>query len=166
MVLKEVKQAAEHRLESVRAAQPQAVTEVERILLCALVLPEADSARALAAETLGAHPHWFEDLPSAAVMEVLVNGPAPENPLAAAPDPISRALLASALHVSTEVNGPEHESSPLVVASALESLRERYTERRSRDLRSQMTEAQRRGETSMILRLMQEKVALDRERTR
>lgn len=163
MVLKEVRQAAEHRLESVRAAQPQAVSEVERILLCALVLPEADSARTLAAERLGAHPHWFEDLPTAAVIEVLISGPAPENPLAAAPDPASRALLASALHVSTEVNGPEHESSPLQVSSALESLHGRYLERRGRDLRTQMAEAQRRGDGAMLVQLMQQKVALDRE---
>ena len=166
LVRQELKQAAEHRLESVRAAQPQAVTEVERILLCALVLPEADSARALAAEKLGAHPEWFEELPTAAVIEALVNAPAPENPLTAAPDAASRALLASALHVSSEVSGPEHESSTLVVASALESLRERYLERRGREVRGQMAEAQRRGDDAMLLRLMQEKLALDRERTR
>ncbi len=166
MVLKEVRQAAEHRLESVRAAQPQAVSEVERILLCALVLPEADSARTLAAEKLGAHPHWFEDLPTAAVIEVLISGPAPENPLAAAPDPASRALLASALHVSTEVSGPEHESSPLQVSSALESLHARFLERSGRELRTQMAEAQRRGDSAAIAQLMQQKMALDRERNR
>ena len=76
------------------------MTEVERILLCALVLPEADSARALAAEQLAAHPEWYAELPTAAVMEVLVNAPAPENPLEAAPDDASRRLLASALHES------------------------------------------------------------------
>lgn len=166
MVLKEVKQAAEHRLESVRAAQPQAVTEIERILLCALILPEADSARMLAAEKLGAHPHWFEDLPTAAVLEVLVNGPPPDNPLAAAPDDASRALLASALHVSNEVNGPEHESSPLQVASALDALQNRYLDRRGRELRSQMSEAQRRGDNAMLMQLMQQKLALDQERLR
>ncbi len=164
LVRQELKQAAEHRLESVRAAQPQAVTEVERILLCALVLPEADSSRALAAEKLGAHPEWFEDLASAAVIEMLVSGPAPENPLTAIPDEASRSLLASALHVSSEVNGPEHESSPLQVGSALESLHGRYLERRGRDLRSQMAEAQRRGDNATLLQLMQEKAKLDRER--
>ena len=45
LVRQELKQAAQQRLESVKAAQPQAVSELERILLCALVLPEADSAR-------------------------------------------------------------------------------------------------------------------------
>ncbi len=166
LVRQELKQAAEHRLESVRAPQPQAVSEVERILLCALVLPDADSSRALAAEKLGAHPEWFAELPTASLMEVLVSGPAPENPLTAAPDEASRALLASALHVASELNGPEHESSTLQVGSALESLRERYLERRGRDLRVQMSEAQRRGDQAMLLRLMQEKLALDRERGR
>ncbi len=164
LVLKEVKQAAEQRLESVPAAQPQAVTEVERILLCALVLPEADSARALAAEKLGAHPQWFEDLPSAALMEALLSGPPPENPMDAAPDAASRALLASALHVSSEVNGPEHESSSLEVASALETLHQRFLDRRGRELRVGMAEAQRRGDSEALTRLMQEKIALDRER--
>ncbi len=164
MVLKEIRQAAEHRLESVRAAEPQAVTEVERILLCALVLPEADSARRLAADSLGAHPEWFEDLATSAVIEVLVSAPAPENPLSAAPDPASRALLASALHVSTEVSGSEHEMSPLQVASALESLRGRYLERRAREVRSQISEAQRRGDTPMLMQLMQQKLQLERER--
>ena len=150
MVLKEVRQAAEHRLESVRAAQPQAVTEVERILLCALVLPEADSARALAAEKLGAHPHWFEDLPTAAILDVLVSGPPPENPLESAPDQASRALLASALHVSTEGKGAQHESSPLAVASALMTLHARYLDRRIRELRSLISEAERRKDSLMV----------------
>lgn len=166
LVRQELKQAAEHRLESVRAPQPQAVTEVERILLCALVLPEADSSRALAAEKLGAHPEWFADLPTASLIEALINGPAPDNPLSAAPDAPSRALLASALHVSSEVNGPDHESSTLQVGSALESLRERYLERRGRELRVGMSEAQRRGDAEMLMRLMQEKLGLDRERAR
>ena len=166
LVRQELKQAAEHRLESVRAAQPQAVTEIERILLCALVLPEVDSSRMLAAETLGAHPQWFADLPTAGVIEALVDAPAPENPLTAVPDEVSRALLASALHVTSEVNGPEHESSSLQVGSALATLQERYAERRGRELRTQMAEAQRKGDNDMLRQLMQEKMALDRERKR
>ncbi len=166
LVHQELKQAAEQRLESVRAPQPQAVSEVERILLCALVLPEADSSRRLAADKLGAHPEWFRELPTAAVLESLVNAPAPENAMEAAPDAGSRALLASALHVSSEVNGPEHESSPLVVESALETLHERYSERRGRELRVQMAEAQRRGDQALLLQLMQQKLVLDKERVR
>jgi DNA primase len=175
LMRQELKQAAAQRLESVRAPQPRAVTEVERILLCALVLPEADSARALAAERLVANPDWFADLPSAAVMEALVNGPAPDDPFAAAPDDVSRALLASALHAAGELDGAgnhggmtsaaeAHESSAAQVQSALDALHERYIDRRQRELRVQMTEAQRRGDDSMLLQLAQEKLRLDREK--
>ena len=155
----ELKQAAAQRLESVRAPQLHAVTEVERILLCALVLPEADSARALAAERLGANPEWYADLPAAAVMEALVNAPAPDNPFEAAPDEGSRALLASALQGAAA----DGESSAERVQGALQTLRTQYLERKSREVRTQMVEAQRRGDQEMLLRLAQEKLRLDRE---
>jgi DNA primase len=158
LLRQELKQAAAQRLDSVKAAQPRAVTEVEKILLCALVLPEADSARALAAERLGENPEWFAELGSAAVMEVLVNAPAPEDPFDAAPDEGSRALLASALH-----SAAEGESSAEKVQGALDSLHDRYLDRRLRELRVQMAEAQRRGDEAMLLRLAQEKLRVDRE---
>lgn len=166
LVMQELKQAAQQRLESVRAAQPRAVTEVERILLSALILPEADSARALAAETLAANPGWFSELSTAGVIEVLANAPAPDNPFDAAPDPTSRALLASALHASSDL--PEGNNGHHVlterVRGALQTLQDRYWDRRGRELRAAMTEAQRRGDEQMLQRLMQEKIALDRER--
>ncbi|HSU18582.1 MAG TPA: DNA primase [Acidobacteriaceae bacterium] len=164
LVLEEVKKAAQQRLESVRAAQPRAVTEVERLLLSALVLPEADSSRQLAVDTLAQHPEWYSELPTASVIEVLVNAPAPENPLEAAPDEASRALLAAALHVSSELPEREQEALHDRVRGALQSLQERYQERRGRELRAAMNEAQRRGDEAMLLQLMQEKMVLDRER--
>jgi DNA primase len=166
LVLQELKQAAQQRLESVRAPQPRAVTEVERILLSALILPEADSARSLAAEMLSQHSEWFADLPTSPVIEVLVNAPAPDNPLDAAPDDSSRAIFAAALHASSEV--PEavdgRQSVRDQVRGALETLHERYRDRRGRELRGAMNEAQRRGDEEMLRRLMQEKIVLDRER--
>src|SRR5215469_5136721 len=166
LVVQELKQAAQQRLESVRAPQPRAVTEVERILLSALVLPEADSARRMAADTLTAHPEWASELPTSAVIEVLTNAPAPDNPFDAAPDPGSRALLAAALHASSELPEADSERQNLLdrVQGALQTLQERYRDRRSRELRAAMSEAQRRGDESMLNQLMQEKIALDRER--
>ncbi|MES2392777.1 MAG: DNA primase [Acidobacteriota bacterium] len=167
LMRQELKQAAQQRLESVRAPQARAVTEVERILLSALVLPEADSARALAAAQLGANPQWYEDLPSAAVMEVLVNTEVPENPLDAAPDDASRRLLASALHATSGAvldNGEVAEITAAAVGSALESLEEKYDERRQREIRVQMAEAQRRGDDAELMRLAQERMRLDRKR--
>lgn len=166
LVLQELKQAAQQRLESVRSSQPRAVTEVERILLSALILPEADSARRLAAETLSAHPEWFSELPTAAAIEVLTNAPAPDNPFDAAPDPASRALLAAALHASSEITEANAQRLNLAdrVRGALETLQERYRERRSREIRAAMSEAQRRGDEPMLQQLMREKIVLDRER--
>jgi DNA primase len=158
LMRQELKQAAAQRLESVRAAQPRAVTEVEKILLCALVLPDADSARALAVARLGENPDWFSGLGSAAVMEVLVNGPAPENPFEAAPDEGSRMLLASALQSASE-----EEMSAAKVEGALRSLKDLYLERRIRDLRIQIAETERRGDDAMKIRLMQELMHLNKE---
>ncbi len=137
------------------------------MLLCALVLPEADSARALAATTLGALPQWFAELPTAAVIEVLVDAPAPDNPLEAAPDEGSRRLLASALHVSSEIgeiSGGEREVSPDAVRNALRTLQERFLERRGRQLRAEMAEASRKADGEGLLRLAPQKMELDRER--
>jgi DNA primase len=169
LMRQELKQAAAQRLESVRAPQVRAVTEVERVVLCALVLPEADSARALAAGRLGENPEWYAGLPSSAMIEALVHAPAPDNPFDAAPDETSRAMLASALHASGmgdagEASSDERESSAARVQNALETLRQQYLDRRSRELRVQMSEAQRRGDEPMLLRLAQEKLRLDRER--
>jgi DNA primase len=153
----ELKQAAQQRLESVKAARPRAVTEVERILLCALVLPEAASARQVAAEQLGTHPEWFSELPCAALMEGLLLGPAPDNPFEAAPDEASRTMLASALQ------GGEEDNLAEKVQGALDSLHEKYLERRLREIRVQMAEAQRRGDDAMLMQLMQEKLRVDKE---
>jgi DNA primase len=165
LMRQELKRAAAQRLESVPAVQPRAVTEVERILLCALVLPEADSARQLAAERLGANPEWFADLATSTLIEVLANAPAPDNPFEAAPDEASRALLASALHSASETD-EGNETSTARVQGALQTLQDKYLERRLRELRIQMSEAQRRGDDEMLLRLAQEKLRLDRERQR
>ncbi len=95
---------------------------------------------------------------------MLVNAPAPDNPFEAAPDDASRALLAGALHSAAEVAAGE--STLAGVRNALDTLHERYLDRRLRELRVQMSEAQRRGDEPMLLRLAQEKLRLDRERQR
>jgi DNA primase len=164
MMRQELKQAAAQRLESVRAPQPAAVSEVERILLCALILPQADSARALAEGQLGASPDWFADLPSANLIEVLVNAPAPDNPFEAAPDEHSRTILASALQTASE--NDDQQAFLARVQGALEALEERYDDRRLREVRMQVTEAERRGDSTMVMTLLTEKLRLERKRKR
>jgi DNA primase len=164
-MLQEIKEAAQQRLESVRTPQPAAITEVERILLCALVKPEGDAARTLVVDHLGIHPEWYGDMPSATVMEVLVNAPAPGNPFDAAPDEASRTQLASALHTAAE-----HDTNPdaflLKLQGALATLADRYADRRLSELTRQIGEAERRGDDAMRLTLMQELMRLNRERKR
>jgi len=163
LMRQELKQAAQQRLESVKQAQPKAVSEVERILLCALVLPDADSSRAMAAEQLAANPEWYTELPTAALIEVLANGPSPDSPLEAAPDAASRLLLASVLHQASGESDASRESLLEQVGNALKSLQVRRLERRLRELRVLIAEAQRRGDETMLRQLAHEKLQLERE---
>ena len=163
LMRQELKQAAQQRLESVKQAQPKAVSEVERILLCALVLPDADSSRAMAAEQLAANPEWYAELPTAALIEVLANGPSPDSPLEAAPDAASRLLLASVLHQASSESDASRESLLEQVGNALKSLQVRRLERRLRELRVLIAEAQRRGDETMLRQLAHEKLQFERD---
>jgi len=162
LMRQELKRAAAQRLESVPAARTTAVTETEKILLRALLLPEADSARALAAEQLGAHAEWYADLPTEALLEVLANSAPPENPFEAAPDDASRGLLASALPTSEE----EEETTAAKVQNALEALHGRYLDRKIREVQMQIGEAEKSGDQPTRLKLLQELMRLTRERQR
>lgn len=159
----ELRQAAIQRAESMRSHSHDPASEIERILLRALVLPETDSARQLASIRLSEHPEWYDGLPSSPVLEALALAPAPENPLDAAPDQPSRVLLARALH--------HHEPEGLVssppslseqVEDALHTLGRRYLERRQREMRILIAEAERRNDQEMLTKLLQERLQLDR----
>jgi uncharacterized membrane protein (DUF106 family) len=60
----------------------------------------------------------------------------------------------------------EDEITLQKVQGALEKLKELYLDRRIKELRMQMDEAQKRGDDAMVLTLAQEKIRLDRERQR
>jgi DNA primase len=156
LMRQELKQAAQQRLESVKAAQPQSVSEVEKILLTALILPDADSSRQLAASRLADNPDWYAELPTAALMEVFSHGPAPESPLEAAPDDVSRRLLAGVLHTHSEVTREQ-------VENALRTLQQQRLERKQRELRAMIAEAQRRGDDAMLRQLAHEKLQVEAE---
>jgi DNA primase len=159
----ELKQAAAQRSESIRSHGHDPASEIERILLRALVLPETDSARTHAAEQLAQHPEWYDNLPSAVILEVLAHGPAPANPLDAAPDQASRALLARALHHDEDSGDAAAQSMLEQVENALHTLERRQLERRQREVRSLIAEADRRGDQEMLLRLTTEKIQIDRK---
>ena len=173
----ELKQAAAQRLESVplrRMAEP--ASEAERVLLRALVAPENDPAHAFAAAELAEHPEYLDGLPAGALLDALlhaagqVNGPGntPGNPLDAAPDDVSRAMLAEVLAAQVDplapptVRGDRVRNPEEVVAGAVQSLAIRYLERRQRELRGSIAEAERRGDAAMVETLTLEKMQVDR----
>ncbi|MBS1822346.1 MAG: DNA primase [Acidobacteria bacterium] len=158
----ELRHAAAQRSESVRSHQHDPASETERILLRALVLGEDDPARQLAATRLAEHPEWYDGLPSASVIETLANAPAPENPLDAAPDQPTRVMLARALEHSHDPDNTSTASPADQVEDALHTLEHRHMQRRQRELRSQIAEAERRGDTNMVATLIHERMQLDR----
>ena len=161
----ELREAAVKRVESVRSHAHDPASETERVLLRALVLPESDPARALAAEQLSQHTDWYEGLTSAPILDALVHAPAPANPLDAAPDQESRALLARALmqdESSAEPQSGNAQSTVQLVTNALHTLERRHIERRQREIRALIAEADRRGDQEMVTKLMAERLTLDR----
>jgi DNA primase len=162
LMQQELRQAAQQRLESVRAPQVM-LSQNERVLLCALMLPEADSARQLASESLAANPSWYAELPSAGILEILASGPVPDNPLEAAPDQSTRVLLATAMQQGVGGGDDTRETTHELVEKTLRTLQFSWLERRSRELRRLVPEAARRGDDAMLMQLTVEKQTVDRE---
>jgi DNA primase len=162
---KEFEQAASQRVESVRSRAQDPASETERVLIRALVLPEHDPARTLAAEQLIQHPEWYDSLPAAALLESLSNAPVPPNPLDAAPDQPSRTLLAYTLQNAEDPVAASSNTQSMTerVQNALDTLAYRQLERRQRELRTLMAEADRRGDQEMLRKLTAEKLQVDRK---
>jgi DNA primase len=165
----ELKNAAANRLSSVRSHRFEPASETERVLLRALVLREHDEARQLAAAGLVEHPEWYDGMPAAPLFDALAHGPAPENPLDAAAEDESRAMLAEVLNsqpdpeaVLPAQRGSVVQSMYQQVEHALRSLHVRYLERRQRELRSAIADAERRGDAAMVNTLTLEKMRVDR----
>ncbi len=159
----EVRRAAAARVESVPVATragEERVSETERVLLQALVRPEGDPARDLAAANLASHPAWIEGLGTAGLLEVLAAEPVGAgSPLDVAPDDASRQTLARVLETSEEEGkGPDLEKR---VGDALHTLERRNLERRGRELRVMLAEADRRGDADAVARLAREKMQID-----
>ena len=163
----ELKDAASNRLSSVRSRRLDPATEIERVLLRALVLPEQEEARQRAATALAEHPEWYDGSAAAPLLEALAHAPAPSNPLDAAPDDATRAMLAEVL--ASQPDTPAASVSRTLpqtmleqVENALHTLSTRHLERRQRELRSAIAEAERRGDQAMVQTLTREKMKIDR----
>jgi len=133
------------------------LTEVERVLLRALAIdnPDFERSRRLAAEALAQQPAWFEHLGAFAALQTLAGREA-RDPMDVIEDEAQRALLAETLLAETK---PPEENE---VQSAIQEIHERAIERRQRDLRTLISEAERRGDHAELALLTQQKLDLDR----
>ncbi len=159
LVRQELQHAATHRLESVRSNAGQAMNETERILLRALVMPETSRARQRAASEIAVHPEWLEGMAAGELIEALALAPAGSSPLDTAPDDRSREVLARVLH---EDSGVDETMLDVEIVNVLHTLERRRLERRQRELRGMMVEAERRGDTAMLGTLSAESVQVNR----
>lgn len=161
LLRKELQQAASQRLGSIRQTAGNTMGETERILLRALVLPPNQRARQRAASELSAHPEWLEGMAVGELLEALANAPLDQHldPMELAPDDRSRELLAGVLAQDLTT---DPETLAADVGNALHTLERARLERRKRELRTLMTEAERRGDTDMVDQLTQEMMQVDR----
>ena len=168
LLRQELKQAAATRTESLPTRRQTPVSEVERTLLRALVLPSTDAARQRAAAALVEHPEWSDGMAASSLLEILANNDPPSNPLDAAPDDGTRALLAGVLRdqpdpharsASTSIAVPSLERQ---VASALQVLHHRYLEARQREIRSSIAAAEQKSDGGALHLLFSEKIRIDK----
>ncbi len=152
----ELRQAALKRRDHMEV-KASALTEVERVLLRALAVvdPEHEPARRLAAQALREQPSWFEQLASFLALKTLAGRQAVD-PIEVIEDEAQRALLSEALLTETR---PPSETE---VFSALQEIHERTFENRLRAIRAQIAEAERRADFAELAVLTQQKLELDR----
>jgi DNA primase len=152
----ELRQAALRRRDHIEV-KTSVLTEVERVLLRALAIadPEGEQARRLAAQAITEQPAWFQHLGTFGALQALA-GRASRDPMEVVTDEGQRAFLAEAL--LAEVKSPEL----LEVQGALQEIEERALENRLRDLRTLISEAERRGDVAELAVLTQQKLELDR----
>jgi DNA primase len=152
----EVRLAALRRRERVEERAGK-LTEVEKVLLRALAVtdPDGAEARLLAAEALTNNSTWFEHLGAFGAMQALAKRAA-KDPMEAVEEPGQRALLAEAL---LGENSPPTANE---TESAVQEVEERAIEGRLRELRAQISEAERNGDFGGLAIFTQKKMELDR----
>ncbi len=168
----ELRHAASTRATSeVKAAAETQVTEAERILIRALATAremQADNSRV--SERDGAEEEFeparqaafvlhderlHDGLGTEALLEKLVAGEG-SDPMSLPLTDAERQLVADCLMREDEQLTPE------LLEGAVNALRRRSLERRQRDLKVRIAEAERRQDSAELARLLQEKLAVDR----
>jgi DNA primase len=152
----ELRQAALKRRDRIEV-RTAALSEVEKVLLRALAVidPDYQRARRLAAEAIVQQPAWFEELRSFEALKALARREA-NDPMAVVEDPAQQALLAETLLGETR---PPEETE---VASSLQQVQERAIESRLREVRGSIADAERRADFAELAVVTQQKLELDR----
>jgi len=152
----ELHQAALKRKDRIEV-RTTALNEVERVLLRALAIldPENEQSRRLAAQAITEQPTWFQHLGAFAAMQALSKREA-KDPMEAVEESAQRALMAEAL--LSETKPPEAEE----VLSAIQQIQERAIEQRLRALIREIGDAERRHDDDALLAATQQKMELDR----
>jgi DNA primase len=159
LLKQEVRKAAASRIESIRTLRMPEADMNERALIQALVRPAGDAAREHAAVEIGTHPEWVEGLATGSLLESLAQMPAGVTPLDAAANEHERATVAKVLQEETSEEG---DALLLKVHGALHTLYKRWIERRRRELRDLIAEAERQGDRAALEMLQNEDLALSR----
>ena len=154
----ELKQAAFARRADVRSnvSTTAGLSEAEKLLLRALMLPAGQPAREHARQLMSEEPSLYEGLAASTLLAAFAAAETISNPFDLAADEASRHLLAAVL-----MNGGQ-EIQPEQVEDAFHSLRHSRLERRQRELRRSLAEAELRNDSATVQELMTEKMALDR----
>jgi DNA primase len=152
----ELRQAALKRRDHVEI-KTSGLTEVERVMLRALAItdPEHEEARRLAVEAVTTQSSIFEGLGAFPALRALAQRGA-RDPMDMVSDQAQMALLAEAL--MGETAPPPAET----VTGAIVSRQRRQFDSRLRQLRAQISEAERRGDYAELALLTQQKLDLDR----
>ncbi len=164
----ELKQAAAKRVESVRAVVEAPLNKNEIVLIRALIQRGDDPARELAVRLLTENPGWISGLSAEPLLELLSQSTLPDNPLDAAQDDSTRAQLARALRQAEDYeeqsDAQTSNAATLIqqVETVFKELEIQYLERRQREIRTLIAEADRRGDQEMIAKLAAEKIRIDR----
>jgi DNA primase len=156
LLREELHQAARKRKDQVQLPGHNSLTEAERVLLRAAASPPQGRICLRLIQAMEVQPHCFEGLSVTPILQALVRRGELE-PLAAMAEPMQRNLLAQVLFRETSELELSH------VDAALHSLKYLRLENLQRRVRSNIAEAERRGDTTQLALYMAEKVKIDRE---
>jgi DNA primase len=154
LLRQELKQAATKRAGQTPVRTAWSLSECERVLLRALSGPREDETFRRAAAALAEQAEHFEGLSVAAALEALCARDAPD-PLEALRDPNLRAMVAQLImREGRPVTGTELDS-------ALLTLEQHFVERRQRQVRAAIADAERRSDLAAVTALVTERMELD-----